>query len=129
MIRPAGEVVISMRPVACPPSPARRSRGNRSHREAGRGPGPFRHALSQTGNGTPEGMTACWLSATTATPGSIADEFQCQPGHGKGCEKDRQEPLAGAPERDDLVLGGIEGLGAAGVPPITDLQGVTSRLE
>jgi hypothetical protein len=24
---------------------------------------------------------------------SIANEFQCQPGHDKGCEKDRQEPF------------------------------------
>jgi hypothetical protein len=41
---------------------------------------------------------------------SIANEFQCQPGHDKGCEEDRQEPLSGASEGDDLFLGGVEGL-------------------
>jgi hypothetical protein len=60
---------------------------------------------------------------------SLADEFQCQPGHGKGCEKDRQEPLSCAPEGDDLFPGGVEGLSAARVSPIADLQGVTSRLD
>ena len=35
---------------------------------------------------------------------SIANEFQRQPGHDKGCEKDRQEPLSGAPEGDDSSL-------------------------
>jgi short-chain Z-isoprenyl diphosphate synthase len=61
--------------------------------------------------------------------GSYANEFQGQPGHGKGCEKDRQEPLSGAPEGDDLVLGGVEGLSAARVPSIANLPGVTSRLD
>jgi hypothetical protein len=60
---------------------------------------------------------------------SIANEFQCQPGHDKGREKDRQEPLSGASEGDDLVLGGVEGLGAARVSSIANLHGVTSRLD
>jgi hypothetical protein len=61
--------------------------------------------------------------------GSIANKFQCQPGHDKGCEKDRQEPLSGASEGDDLFPGGVEGLSAARVSSIADLQGVTSRLD
>jgi hypothetical protein len=61
--------------------------------------------------------------------GSIADEFQCQPGHDKGCEKDRQEPLSGASEGDDLFLGGVEGLSAARVSSIANLQGVTPRVD
>jgi hypothetical protein len=60
---------------------------------------------------------------------SIANEFQCQPGNDEGCEKDRQEPLSGAPEGDDLALGGVEGLSAARVSSIANLQGVTSRLD
>jgi hypothetical protein len=60
---------------------------------------------------------------------SIANEFQRQPGHDKGREKDRQEPLSGASEGDDLVLGGVEGLSAARVSSIANLQGVTSRLD
>jgi hypothetical protein len=60
---------------------------------------------------------------------SIANEFQCQAGHDKGCEKDRQEPLSGASEGDDLFLGGVEGLSAARVSSIANLQGVTSRLD
>ena len=59
---------------------------------------------------------------------SIANESQFQPGHGKGCEKDRQEPLSGASEGDDLFPGGVEGLRAARVSSIANLQGVTSRL-
>src|SRR3984957_3161535 len=60
---------------------------------------------------------------------SIANEFQCQPGHDKGCEKDRQEPLSGAPEGDGLFLGGVEGQSAARVSSVANLQGVTSRLD
>jgi hypothetical protein len=60
---------------------------------------------------------------------SIANEFQCQPGNDKGREKDRQEPLSGASEGDDLALGGVEGLSAARVSAIADLQGMTSRLD
>ncbi|MFY9864137.1 MAG: hypothetical protein WAK58_09995, partial [Trebonia sp.] len=60
---------------------------------------------------------------------SIANKFQCQPGHDKGCEKDRQGPLSGASEGDDLFLGGVEGLRAARVSSIANLQGVTSRLD
>jgi hypothetical protein len=60
---------------------------------------------------------------------SIANEFQCQPWNGKGCEKDRQEPLSGASEGDDLTLGGVEGLSAARVSAIADSQGMTSRFD
>src|ERR1700722_11298842 len=72
-------------------------------------------------------------SAITFPPprghGSIANEFQGQAGHDKGCEKDRQEPLSGASVGDGLVLGGVEGLRAARVPSLANLQGVTSRLD
>jgi hypothetical protein len=60
---------------------------------------------------------------------SLANEFQCQPGNDEGCEKDRQEPLSSASEGDDLALGGVEGLNAARVSAIADLQGMTSRLD
>jgi hypothetical protein len=60
---------------------------------------------------------------------SIANEFQCQPGNEEGCEKDRQESLSGAPEGDDLAIGGVEGLSAARLSAIADLQGMTSRLD
>lgn len=75
------------------------------------------------------GIAVVLITRMFHTPGSVANEFQCQPGHGKGREKDRQEPLSGAPERDGLVLGGVEGLSAAGVPSIADLQGMVSRLD
>ncbi|MGD0069105.1 MAG: hypothetical protein ABSB76_37480 [Streptosporangiaceae bacterium] len=67
--------------------------------------------------------------ASCGDAGSIANEFQCQPGQDKGCEEDRQEPLPGASEGDDLFLGGVEGLRAARVSSIANLQGVTSRLD
>jgi hypothetical protein len=47
----------------------------------------------------------------------------------EGCEKDRQESLSGASEGDDLALGGVEGLSAARISAIADLQGMTSRLD
>src|SRR5579859_5477577 len=59
---------------------------------------------------------------------SLANEFQGQSGHDKGCEKDRQEPLPGASEGDDLFLGGVKGLSAARVSSVANLQGVTSWL-
>src|SRR5579859_1600193 len=59
---------------------------------------------------------------------SLANELQCQPGHDKGCEKYRQEPLPGASEGDDLFLGGVKGLSAARVSSVANLQGVTSWL-
>ncbi len=65
----------------------------------------------------------------TGDADSIANEFQCQPWQDKGCEKDRQEPLSGASEGDDLFLGGVEGLSAARVSSIANLQGVTPRLD
>src|SRR5271169_4267793 len=60
---------------------------------------------------------------------SIANEFQCQPGNDEGCQKDRQEPLSGASEGDDLALGGVEGFSAARLSAIADLQGMTFRLD
>ncbi len=60
---------------------------------------------------------------------SLAHEFQRQPGNDERCEKERQEPLSGAAEGDDLALGGVEGLRAARVSAIADLQGMTSRLD
>jgi hypothetical protein len=91
--------------------------------ERGAGPGRF-------GRGAPHrrrraaALPACFRRGLLS-----ANEFQCQPGHGKGCEKDRQEPLSGALERDGLFFGGVEGLSAAGVPSIADRQDVTSRLD
>jgi hypothetical protein len=61
--------------------------------------------------------------------GLLANEFQCQPGNGEGCEKDRQEPFSGASEGDSLALCGVEGFSAARVPTIADLQGMTSGLD
>jgi hypothetical protein len=60
---------------------------------------------------------------------SIANEFQRQPGNDEGREKDRQEPLSGASEGDDLALGGVEGLSAAQASAIADLHGMTSGLD
>src|ERR1700722_14852714 len=60
---------------------------------------------------------------------SIANEFQCQPGNDEGCQKDRQEPLSGASEGDDLALGGVECFGTAGLSVIPYLQGMTAGLD
>src|ERR1700729_1731873 len=60
---------------------------------------------------------------------SIANEFQCEPGNDEGCQKDRQEPLSGASEGDDLAVGGLEGFSAARLSAIADLQGMSSRLD
>jgi hypothetical protein len=59
----------------------------------------------------------------------LANEFECQAGDDERREKERQKPLAGAPEGDDFTLGRIEGLSSARVSAIADLQGVTSRLD
>jgi hypothetical protein len=56
-------------------------------------------------------------------------ELERQAGDDEGREKERQEPLAGAPEGDHFALGGIEGLSSARVPAIADLEGVTSRFD
>jgi len=53
-------------------------------------------------------------------------ERECQAGNDEGQEKDRQDALSAASEGDGFALGGIEGLGSAGVSAIADLQGVTS---
>jgi hypothetical protein len=37
--------------------------------------------------------------------------------------------LSGGPEGDGFAVGGVEGLGSAGVPAVADLQGVTSRFD
>ena len=70
-------------------------------------------------------MTTCWWCHDDAD--SIANEFQCQPGNDEGCQKDRQESLSGASERDYLALGGVEDFSAARLSAIADLQGMTSR--
>src|ERR1700722_18124566 len=78
----------------------------------------------------PRSFSDCLLrSCREGDAGSNANEFQCQPGHDEGCEKDRQEPLSGASEGGDLCLRGVEGLSAARVSSIADLQGVTSGLD
>jgi hypothetical protein len=62
------------------------------------------------------------LAAPRRHAGSIANEFQRQPGRHKGGEKERQEPLSGASEGDDLFLGGVEGFSAARVSSIAGLS-------
>lgn len=39
---------------------------------------------------------------------SLPNEFQRQLGNDERGEKERQEPLSGTPEGDDLALGGVE---------------------
>src|SRR5262245_50822395 len=56
----------------------------------------------------------------------LAMERECQAGNGEGQEKDRQDALSAALEADDFAVGGVEGLGSAGVSATADLQGVTS---
>jgi hypothetical protein len=52
-----------------------------------------------------------------------------QAGDDEGRQENRQKTLSGASESDGLALGGVERLGSAGVSAITNLQGVTSRLD
>ncbi len=56
-------------------------------------------------------------------------ERECQAGNDEGQQKDRQDALSAASEGDGFALGGVEGLGSAGVAAIADLQGVTSGLD
>ena len=49
--------------------------------------------------------------------------------HDERREKDRQEPLSCASERDDLTLGRVEGQSAAQVSAVADLQGVMSGFD
>jgi hypothetical protein len=69
------------------------------------------------------------VSAPTPTPTHSRTSFSASLGTAKGCGKDRQEPLSGASEGGDLFLGGVEGLSAARVSSIANLQGVTSGLD
>ena len=62
-------------------------------------------------------------------PPLLAYERECQAGNNEGREKDRQRPLSAASERNNVALGGVEGLSSAGVPAIADLQGVASRFD
>ena len=62
-------------------------------------------------------------------PRLLAMERECQTGNDEGQEKDRQDALSAASEGDDLTLGGVEGLGPAGVSAVADLQGVTSGFD
>jgi hypothetical protein len=43
----------------------------------------------------------------------LASELECQAGDDERREKERQKPLAGAPEGDDFALGRVEGLSSA----------------
>ena len=49
--------------------------------------------------------------------------------HDERHEKDRQEPLSGASEGDDLALDRVEGQSAAQVSAVADLQGVMSSFD
>ena len=59
----------------------------------------------------------------------LAMERECQARNDEGQEKDRQDALSAASEAGDFALGGVEGLGSAGVSAVADLQGVTSRFD
>jgi len=59
----------------------------------------------------------------------LTRELERQAGDNEGCEKDRQKPLSSASEGDGLALGGVEGLGSAGVSAIANLHGMTSRFD
>jgi hypothetical protein len=48
-----------------------------------------------------------------ATPTQSRTSFMASLGTTTDARKDRQEPLSGASEGDDLFLGGVEGLSAA----------------
>jgi hypothetical protein len=65
-------------------------------------------------------MSMCGLHPT---------ELERQAGNDEGREKERQEPLASAPEGDHFAVGGIERLRPARVSAIADLDGVTSRFD
>jgi hypothetical protein len=54
-------------------------------------------------------------------------ERECQARDDEGQKKDRQDALSAASEGDDLILGGVEGLGSAGVSAVADLKGVTAK--
>ena len=78
---------------------------------------------------SPAGDDDVVVTARRRPADSITNEFQCQPGKGEGCQKDRQEPLARASEGDHLALDGVEGLSAARLSSIADLQGMTSEID
>ena len=67
--------------------------------------------------------------APTRDPCLLAMERDCQAGNDEGQEEDRQDALSAASEGDGFALGGVEGLGSAGVSAVADLQGVTSGFD
>ena len=107
------------------------------------GGGRSKSRRSPTSTASRPGVAGCGPSGTSSSlPGRIrprpptaenlrllANEFECQAGNDEGREKDRQDPLSGASEGDDFALGGVEGLGSAGVSAVADLQGVTSGFD
>lgn len=62
-------------------------------------------------------------------PSVFSPERQRQAGNDERREKDRQKPLSGTPEGDDLILGRVERPDSARVPAVADLHGVTSRFD
>jgi hypothetical protein len=48
-------------------------------------------------------------------------ERECQAGNEEGQKEDRQDALAATSEGDGFALGGVEGLGSAGVSAVADL--------
>ena len=67
--------------------------------------------------------------ALTREPRLLAMEREGQAGNDEGQEKDRQDALSAASEGDGFALGGVEGLGSAGVSAVADLQGVMSGFD
>jgi hypothetical protein len=55
------------------------------------------------------------------------NQFDRQARDHKGREKEWQEPLSGASEGDRCTIGSVEGVSAARVSAISDLQRVTAR--
>jgi hypothetical protein len=82
-----------------------------------------RFAMSQAAT------TTRWCADHDGDGDSIANKCQRQPRNDEGCQKNRQEPLPGASEGDDLALGGVERLRTARLSAVADLQGMTSRLD
>jgi hypothetical protein len=59
----------------------------------------------------------------------LALELERQARYDEGQEEERHKPLPRATEGDRLPLDGIEDLGSTGLPSITNLQRVTTRLD
>jgi len=77
--------------------------------------------LSQVERITPKGAAD--------EPLLLRTERERQAWHDERHEKDRQEPLSGASEGDDLALGRVEGQSAAQVSAVADLQSVISKFD